>query len=603
MFVGKAEASTNLNLTYSKRAEVQINIDGITGPASTNIYGTSFGVPNTVIMTLNETNGWSATGWVDSGTEVTIPAALYVNENERWLMGMNQDYRFTVDLGAFVGMNNYHTHQYRNLYVATGLSGNNAVNITGTYLGSPITIANLSSSNSWTAFGWSDTGTTATYPASSSQSTSQERWTIGNPYITEAITFGGGIYGKAYTHQYNVTFQYSTSDGKAIPDGTIIGSYTQFGQELTLADSSQYQTALPAFDWVDAQTQVRLQNYTNTLNTNRWILTDSPAQLTVTAPGNLNLGMYYHQVANTLTATGLSGTDIVKVQGTYYGKSAVIATLNSPNGWSSPVWSDIGSTITFQDLSDNSGVGERWILDDNSAYPEEGGFAIVKEYIHQCRVVFAVSGDGLAQKSGFILTVNNIKLDGTQLPYQTAWVTAGSQLSFAYQNFVANSNDSQYFWTKTSGLGQSGQTGTLTVTAPGTVTATYDSEYAITAESNGNGTITPTNAYYIKGTSQTFTITPQEGYHIVDVTVDSESVGPVSSLPLNDIQSGHKIAVTFAEDQNSDVPPTLTPSPSPSASPKISEAGMSNSMVLLSVAASVLLLVSLLVFGLKRSKI
>ena len=157
--------------------------------------------------------------------------------------------------------------QYRNLYIATGLSGNDTINITGTYLGSPAIIATLSSSNSWTAFGWSDRGTSATYPASSSESTAQERWTIGNPYTTEAITFGGGFYGKAYTHQYNVTFQYSTSDGKAIPDGTIIGRYTQFGQEHTFATTSQYQATSPLSDWVDAQTQVLLQNYTNTLNT------------------------------------------------------------------------------------------------------------------------------------------------------------------------------------------------------------------------------------------------------------------------------------------------------------------------------------------------
>ena len=249
------------------------------------------------------------------------------------------------------------------------------------------------------------------------------------------------------------------------------------------------------------------------------------------------------------------------MQGTYCGKSTVIATLNSSNSWSSSVWSDSGTTISFQSLSDNSGVDERWILDDNSAYPEDDGFAIVKEYIHQCKVVFAVSGDGLAQKSGFILTLNEEKLSGTQLPYQTAWVTVGSTLKYTYQDFVADSNDSQYFWTGTSGLGQNGKTGTLTVTVPGTITATYGVQYLITTEIKGNGTITPTDAYHVKGANKIFTITPQTGYHIVDVTVDSESIGPVSSLPLNDIQSGHKITVTFAEDQQ----PTPSPSPSPSS--------------------------------------
>lgn len=63
----------------------------------------------------------------------------------------------------------------------------------------------------------------------------------------------------------------------------------------------------------------------------------------------------------------------------------------------------------------------------------------------------------------------------------------------------------------------------------------------------GSGTITPSGAVsVIDGGSQTFTITPNVGYHVVDVMKDGVSQGAVSSLTLQSVKADASITATFA---------------------------------------------------------
>jgi hypothetical protein len=48
------------------------------------------------------------------------------------------------------------------------------------------------------------------------------------------------------------------------------------------------------------------------------------------------------------------------------------------------------------------------------------------------------------------------------------------------------------------------------------------------------------------GGSQTFSIIPDPGYHIADVTVDSASIGAVPSYSFTAVNANHTIAATFA---------------------------------------------------------
>lgn len=74
--------------------------------------------------------------------------------------------------------------------------------------------------------------------------------------------------------------------------------------------------------------------------------------------------------------------------------------------------------------------------------------------------------------------------------------------------------------------------------------------YIINASAGPGGTIGPSGAVVVNwDASQTFDIFPAAGYHIVDVVVDSESVGPVASYTFDNVaENGHTIAATFAID-------------------------------------------------------
>ncbi len=73
--------------------------------------------------------------------------------------------------------------------------------------------------------------------------------------------------------------------------------------------------------------------------------------------------------------------------------------------------------------------------------------------------------------------------------------------------------------------------------------------FTITATAGANGSISPSGEVSVEaGGSQTFTITPNEGYEIADVLVDSESVGAVSSYTFSDVRANRTIEATFAYD-------------------------------------------------------
>jgi len=86
------------------------------------------------------------------------------------------------------------------------------------------------------------------------------------------------------------------------------------------------------------------------------------------------------------------------------------------------------------------------------------------------------------------------------------------------------------------------------VTANHTIDATFAIDtYTITASSGANGSVAPPGVTTVPyNGSQAYTITPNTGYHIVDVLVDAVSVGPVSNYTFNNVTANHTISATFA---------------------------------------------------------
>jgi hypothetical protein len=68
----------------------------------------------------------------------------------------------------------------------------------------------------------------------------------------------------------------------------------------------------------------------------------------------------------------------------------------------------------------------------------------------------------------------------------------------------------------------------------------------ITASAGMNGLITPSGTVEVHEGSQSFTITPDTGYHVADVLVDGVSVGAVTSYDFLYVTASHLISATFA---------------------------------------------------------
>ncbi len=74
----------------------------------------------------------------------------------------------------------------------------------------------------------------------------------------------------------------------------------------------------------------------------------------------------------------------------------------------------------------------------------------------------------------------------------------------------------------------------------------YLSAFGITASAGSGGSISPTGTTVVgSGASQSYTITPDSGYGILDVLVDSVSVGAVASYDFTNVTADHTISVTF----------------------------------------------------------
>ncbi|OGP93389.1 MAG: hypothetical protein A2157_17995 [Deltaproteobacteria bacterium RBG_16_47_11] len=83
------------------------------------------------------------------------------------------------------------------------------------------------------------------------------------------------------------------------------------------------------------------------------------------------------------------------------------------------------------------------------------------------------------------------------------------------------------------------------------VTANFGiNAYTINVTVSIGGTITPSGSVTVNpGGSQTFTITPNAGYHVTDVRVNGVSVGAVTTYTFNNLNANHSIEVSFAIDQ------------------------------------------------------
>jgi len=100
--------------------------------------------------------------------------------------------------------------------------------------------------------------------------------------------------------------------------------------------------------------------------------------------------------------------------------------------------------------------------------------------------------------------------------------------------------------------------------APNTEAPTF-----VNATAGVDGSISPSGIVSLSyGGSQAFTLTPNNGYHIANVSVNGTSVGAVSPYTVQNVDGATTISATFAP--GSTPTPTATPTPTPASSPTAS---------------------------------
>jgi predicted small secreted protein len=76
--------------------------------------------------------------------------------------------------------------------------------------------------------------------------------------------------------------------------------------------------------------------------------------------------------------------------------------------------------------------------------------------------------------------------------------------------------------------------------------AQHPGPHTITASAESGGSISPSGSTSVSyGSSRTFTIKANRGYHVADVLVDGKSVGARSRYTLNNVTANHTISALF----------------------------------------------------------
>jgi hypothetical protein len=110
--------------------------------------------------------------------------------------------------------------------------------------------------------------------------------------------------------------------------------------------------------------------------------------------------------------------------------------------------------------------------------------------------------------------------------------------------------------------------------------------YTISASAGSGGSISPAGtSTFNPGASQGYIISPNAGYHVADVLVDTVSSGPTPTYVFTDIQANHTIAATFAANASYTINASAGPNGSITPSGSVTALGGTNGQFTMTAAA------------------
>ena len=94
-------------------------------------------------------------------------------------------------------------------------------------------------------------------------------------------------------------------------------------------------------------------------------------------------------------------------------------------------------------------------------------------------------------------------------------------------------------------------------------------EHEITVTAGKGGSISPKGAVTVEdGEDQSFTITADDGYDVLEVKVDGTSIGAVSTYTFTKVTEDHTIYVVFKQKAAASPSPSVSPSATPTPTTK-----------------------------------
>ncbi len=366
---GTITGAATISATYQQQWKLKID-------TSSNVKGDSNGV---IVTTGDASLDKSAlpytTGWINNGGAFTYTfqtpiasAASPSSTRYAWSStsstgGLGQTSRtnsFQVTSGGTI--TGTYTEQVSNTFSASGLVNPDYVDVTGTYMGAgDTTIATLNNGNSYSATAWSDYNTAVTFPGTSTNSGSSERWAFlnGLSYTTPALMSGGATYSRTYYHQYAFTLDYAVvGGGGTAPSDAPILSGTSAGQVGYISNTLPLHGGAVTPLWLDAGTTWQLSSELScSSGTERWITAQATTG-TASAAATETMN-YYHQFPYTLSysiSDGSTGATAPTLTSTQFGTGYTPVL----SGTATNYWLDNGAAWSITNPLTGSGSNERW---------------------------------------------------------------------------------------------------------------------------------------------------------------------------------------------------------------------------------------------------
>ena len=201
--------------------------------------------------------------------------------------------------------------------------------------------------------------------------------------------------------------------------------------------------------------------------------------------------------------------------------------------YAQPVWQGTNTSCTVYNLEYDTMyyfVTRAYVGTDESADSNEISFFAPSSQTNSFTISASINGNGSISPAGTV-TVS----EGAD---QSFTITPGTEsyLTDVWVDGVSIGAISTYTFTQ--------------VSKNHTISADFGYyTYTISASADTGGSISPTGSVMVNhGSSQGYTITPDAGYQVADVLVDSISLGPLVSYTFDQVVQNHTINATFIAD-------------------------------------------------------